>query len=529
MVAVLVRLKLSLLKAGLRRSTWATVSFVIAALYGLCLAFVGVAVQIYVRLEAIEYAAAGSVVAFSALTTIWVLAPVLLSGIDDTLAVARFATLPVRARELVPGLLAAAFVGTPAVATVLVALGQFVVWTVSSASFVAALAAVPLGVVTTVLAARVVAALLARVMRSRRIRELATVALLLVVSSGGIGLALISEAAGRSSIAEHLEQIAGVLGWTPMGWAWSVPAAVSQGQVGTAVIRLILAIGLAGWLWRIWEREVAAALCRPTHDNASGTVVRSARLLQRVFGVSPTGVIALRTLSYRRRDPRQLASTLSAFGLPFMVAVALSFRSGADGAGLGDGAFIVPLFLGFLIGVNTSSDLSYDGPALWLHVTAGIPGTTDRWGRVLGVLVWALPALVVLVALASVVTGSTRLALPVLAASLALALGGLATSTWVGAYIQIPVAAPGANPLQQPSGGGAATFALAGLVMLGTVVSALPALVIALLAVLLERPELGWVALVVSLAIGAAAIVVGVRQGGRRLDERWPEILQRVA
>ena len=72
----------------------------------------------------------------------------LVFGVDETVDPARFALLPVRARELLPGLLAAALVGVPGVATVLMGLGLVVTWARSPLLTAAALVAMPLGVVS---------------------------------------------------------------------------------------------------------------------------------------------------------------------------------------------------------------------------------------------------------------------------------------------------------------------------------------------------------------------------------------------
>ena len=47
----------------------------------------------------------------------WLLLPLVFFGVDETLDPARFALLPLRRRTLVTGMLAAALVGVPAVAT----------------------------------------------------------------------------------------------------------------------------------------------------------------------------------------------------------------------------------------------------------------------------------------------------------------------------------------------------------------------------------------------------------------------------
>ena len=85
------------------------------------------------------------VVAGSLVVVGWAVVPVLAFGVDETLDPARFATLPVRARDLVPGLTVAGALGVPGIATALVALSLVGTWSASlPAAAVAALCA-PVG------------------------------------------------------------------------------------------------------------------------------------------------------------------------------------------------------------------------------------------------------------------------------------------------------------------------------------------------------------------------------------------------
>ncbi|MBK8731514.1 MAG: hypothetical protein IPL93_01250 [Actinomycetales bacterium] len=68
------------------------------------------------------------VIGLTALTVGWTLMPLLTSGMDDTLDPGRFALLPLRADEVLPGLVVASLVGVPGPATVLVALASVVFW-----------------------------------------------------------------------------------------------------------------------------------------------------------------------------------------------------------------------------------------------------------------------------------------------------------------------------------------------------------------------------------------------------------------
>ena len=144
MVAHLVRLKLSLLRNGLRRSVPQLVGMVLAALYAL--GVVGLAVAGLVALRStsdVGLARSVVVVLGSAVTLGWLVVPVLLGGVDQTLDPVRFATFAVPRRQLLAGLLAAALVGIPGVVVSVLALTTTITWSRSpQAVAVAVVAAV---------------------------------------------------------------------------------------------------------------------------------------------------------------------------------------------------------------------------------------------------------------------------------------------------------------------------------------------------------------------------------------------------
>ena len=156
MVAHLVRLKLSLLRNGLRRSVPQLVGMVLAALYAL--GVVGLAVAGLVALRStsdVGLARSVVVVLGSAVTLGWLVVPVLLGGVDQTLDPVRFATFAVPRRRLLAGLLAAALVGVPGVVVSVLALTTTITWSRSPQAVAVAVVAAVVGVLTCVTLSRV--------------------------------------------------------------------------------------------------------------------------------------------------------------------------------------------------------------------------------------------------------------------------------------------------------------------------------------------------------------------------------------
>jgi ABC-2 type transport system permease protein len=524
-VAVLVRLKLTLLANSLRRSVWRTVGLVVGLVYGL-----GAVVAVLAGLVALRYTSPAltadvTVVAFSLLTLGWLLMSLLVFGVDETVDPARFALLPVRARQLLPGLLAAALLGVPGIATVLVAAGLVVTWARTGPLTVAAVLAFPLGVVTCVLLARVATSALAAVLASRRFRDLVLVGFALFGVVVGLGANLLGTfgAADPDRLRQALAVIARVAGWSPFGWAWAVPADISRGRWLVAGVHLLLAGGLVVALWWAWGHFLAVRLTSPIESGAEGRKVAASSWVDRLFPATPADGVAGRALRYWRRDPRYLAG-LAGFlvGPVILIVVQVTNPNGADVL-----AVLAPALIGLLVGVSVAQDLSYDGSAIWLHAWSGVPGADDRAGRVRAAMVVFLPLIVIMLLVSVATTGEWRLLAPAAALALGLALASLGVGSVVGTLWQWPAPPPGANPFAGSNKGGLPSLLSFTLATFSTLAVGLPT--IALVIWSFFTPWVGVVALVVGLASGIVVLRIGIRLGGRLLDRRWPEVLQAVS
>ena len=526
MVALLVGLKLTLLRNGLRRSVWRVVGLVLGAAYGLGVVAATLAGLVALRWTSTEVTAQVTVVAFAALTVGWLLLSLLVFGVDETVDPARFALLPVRARELVPGLLAAALVGVPGVATVLVALGLVVTWARTPLLTVAALVAAVLGTLTCVLLSRTATSAFAAFLSSRRFRDLAAV-LLAVVSAGlAIGINLLTRGVvdDLAALTSLLRRVATAAAWSPFGWAWALPGDVSRGAWAAAALHLVLAVGLVVVLWAGWTAVLARRLVEPgTAASGSGTVSGGTRV-ERLFPATPAGAVAVRSLRYWRRDARHVATLASLLVAPLVLLATLAVNPDVDRTLV----VYVPAVLAVFVGTSVATDLSFDGSALWLHLSTGLAGADDRRGRVLAALAVFVPVLVVMHLVTAAVTGAWSSLPAALGLSAALALGGMGAGAWAGALWQWPGPVPGESPFQRGSSGGLPALASASVVMLATGLLGLPALALVLVGEL-WRAWVGWLALPVGLAIGLVALRVGLVRGGRLLDRRWPEALRAVS
>jgi len=510
----LVRLKLTLLRNGLRRSAWQVVGLVVAALYGLS-ALVAALVGLFaLSFVDAQVRADVLVVVGSLLVLGWWVVPLVAFGVDSTLDPRRFVTFGVPRRDLLVGLTLAGLIGIPGVVTAVGALATPLSWWREPAAALAALVGGAVAVLACTIGSRATTTALAPVIGRRRVREVvAGIAILPVFFLGPLLGAL---AEGAAAV-DGLGSVARVLSWTPVGAPWALAPAVADGDWAGAVARLVIALLTVVLALRVWSWALDRTLTEPA---GAGGDARARGLGW--FGrlpATPTGAVAARAATYWLRDPRYSIAVAIVPVLP----VLLAFSSPG-----GDLVLIAGPVAAFTVGWSISADVAYDGTAFWTHLASPLRGAADRWGRV--AVAGAIGLLAAVVLTVGTVWYVDRWdALPALmGASVGMLLTALGGASVVSAAVVYPVQLPGENPFGTKQGSSAAAFTsqMVGFAAIG-VLSA-PAAVLALVAVVQGSTLLGWIALAVGVVLGAVVLVVGVRVGGSMLDRRAPELLQRM-
>jgi ABC-2 type transport system permease protein len=116
---------------------------------------------------------------------------------------------------------------------------------------------------------------------------------------------------------------------------------------------------------------------------------------------------------------------------------------------------------------------------------------------------------------------------PAVGLALGLMLTGLGVGSLVGTLWQWPAPPPGANPFTRGNAGGLPSLLCFALTMIGTLILALPT--IALVAWSFFTPWVAYLTLPVALLCGFGVLRIGIEQGGRILDRRWPEAMLAVS
>lgn len=456
-----------------------------------------------------------SVLAGSAVTLGFAIGPPVTASIDP-LDPRRFAVIGPEPRPLAGALILAGFLSVPVFVTLTLGVSLAVAWGAQGASAVASVASVVLGLTTCVLFARVSMALGALVQRPRQSRELVSVyliAVLVVVVPIGVFLGSLE---WRGAVPSQLVSAAEILSWTPIGAAWAIGLAPTAGAAVASLVVALATVAVLVLAWFALVRVLLTTTRRPAAVRERGGLGWFALLPG-----TPGGAVAARSLSYWLRDRRYIVNVvivpiaavvstvpLLVAGVPFELAVLLPVP-------------IMALFFGWL----PHNDLAYDSTALWMHIASGVRGIPDRVGRLVPVLLIGIPILAVSLPLAIVAHGRWAVFPAMVGVCAALFLGGLGLSSISSVLAPYAVSRPGDSPFQQPQRTGSGGVVAQGLVMLGAMLTALPA---------------GWLtwqaiggatidsvlALWVGVGAGAFVLVVGIGLGAVVYERRATRLME---
>ena len=518
MVAHLLRLKLTLLRNGLRRSPAAVVGMVFGVLYGGTLLVTAVVALVALRFgDDLALTRSALVLGGAGLVLGWSLLPVLLFGTDPTLDPTRFATFAVPQRSLAGGLALAGLVGLPGLATTVLGLAGVVAASRSLPAVVVSLLAAALGVLSCVLLSRVVTAAASAVLTSRRGRDLAGVGGLVLLLTVGPLVATLGS--GGAADVVVVRRVADVAAWTPLGWPWAAMADAAASRWAPALLHLVLAAVATGVLFVVWERVLLSVLRNPRpQTGGDGGRKQGLGLFGRLPG-TPIGAIAARAGTYWVRDPR--------LNFPGLVTAVLPAGLLIPGTASGSHLALVamPLASAYLIGWGQHNDVGYDSTAFWMHVASGVDGVADRLGRLFPSAVLALVCVPVYSVLGPVLGLPWRLLPATLGVAVALLLNGFAVACVTSAVKQYAVPAPGENPFTSRPGSVGVTVGVQTVCGAAVVALSLPALSLGV-AAWLGVDWAAWTALVVGPVLGAVALCVGVRVGADLFSRRQAVLLQ---
>ncbi|XVQ87421.1 hypothetical protein ACQP2K_08400 [Microbispora siamensis] len=518
MTWLFVRLKLSLVRGGLRGEVGKQVGFAFSLGAALLAAVAGFGLLSLIRFAPSDVALDLVSAAFAMFAVGWIVVPLMAFGLDETLDPARLALFPLTTRQLATGMLAASATGPWPIASLVALLGGVVALAHGPGGVLLGVPAVVLQFAFCLTASRLVTTALSGMLRTRRGRDLLAVAAVFGVLLFQVPNLLINR--GFSGDPTRILASAGdVLRWTPPGLA--AHAIAYGGLIGVAeLIVVAMAVVVLGWLWIAALRH---ALVRPdASSQGGGSVRRSGRVpLGRFLPDGMLGAVVAKELKYAAREPRGRVNWIVAL---FVSVVIMFSMRGPDGVA-GPGFAVGPVCLAaVVIGLQAANSFGIDGRSLWMNaVVFATPRDmrTDLAGRHLAMAVIGVPLLTLVSVIAALVAGDAAWAL----AAAPVAWGVLGVAMGVGALTS--VTAPYTYPDRLNAFSGAApgqggqAFAASFATMLVTGVLALPVVLPVLLG-------LTWWA-VLAVPYGVAAAWAGRRIAAGIGFARLPELLTAVS
>ncbi|GII24925.1 ABC transporter permease [Planosporangium mesophilum] len=525
-----VRLKLRLMRNGLRGQPWRIALFISGVVVGVGAAVGGFGLFTAAAVTGGRTGLVMTGFAGAGLTLSWLLMPLLFFGVDETIDPARFALLPVRRGVLLRGMLAAAGVGIPSLATAVALLGSVVGTAVRHGPVAGvALVGAVLALLTCVVGSRALTSAFASMLRSRRVRDLAAILLAVLASSIAPLQFAVSSLISHGDL-DRAARIAGVLAWTPLGAPYVAAADAADGRWGTALVRLAIAAGSVGallvWWFGTLESAMIGVAAGARSTNRSGPPVRAVvalfPALLRVLRPGRFSGLVAREWRYWWRDPRRRANLFSVTIAGAVLPAVLRVGPAAE-----HGGTPLPLAVAFsalMAALVLANQFGLDGTAYALHLLVGVPGRVELRARALGLVLLMVPIQVLVTVAVAVLTGAAAQ----LPAALGVVVAGVGLSAGASALASVLAPYPfpeSTNPFAVSGG----TGGLRGLLALAGSLSAAAVLApLLLFAVLTDGPVAGVVVLLAGLVWGGAGLVIGTHVAGDILDRRGPEILAAV-
>ncbi|MFJ8001375.1 transporter [Streptomyces sp. NPDC096310] len=531
LTAVFVRLKLSLLRNGLRRSSGRTAAYISTVV--LVLLVTAAQVLGLVLLRSTAHVGTVVVLLTAVLALGWAVMPLFFPSGDETLDPTRLVMLPLRPRPLVRALLVTSLVGIGPLFTLSVLTGSAIATAHGAGAVAVAVLAVPLALLVCVALARAVAAANIRLLTSRKGRDLAVLSGLVIA----VGVQVVNFAAQRLGDAgglAALDPVTGVARWLPPAAALGAVGSVSEGAYGRAVVQLLLTAGALAGLLYAWQGSLVRLMTAPdgsTLDAGQPGRARTGaaagrgpgRLLTAVFPEGRTATVMKRGLRYVWRDPKTKAAWATSLAIGLIVPLFNALQ--------GQGTIYFACFAAGMLGIQMYNQFGQDTSAFWM-VALTISSTRDAYlelrARALALLVVTLPYAALVTVATAAVLGDWA-ALPE-ALGLSFALLGAMLATGALASARFPYSIPQDSGYKNvaPGQAGLAWISIFG-GMLGAALLCAPVLALTIWLHVANLGDRTWLLLPVGTAYGALIALGGLRLAAPQTARRLPEILTAVS
>ncbi|MFI5478212.1 transporter [Streptomyces rubiginosohelvolus] len=522
---VFVRLKLALLRNGLRQSTGRKAAFIASLVVSLLLA----AGQVLglVLLRGNEHAGTVVVLLTGVVALGWAVLPLFFPSGDDTLDPTRLVMLPLRPEPLIRALLVSSMIGIGPLFTLCLVVGSAIALAHGAAGVVFGVLAVPLTMLLCVALSRAVATANVRLLNSRKGRDLAVLSGLVIavgIQFVNFGAQRLGQAGGLST----LDPVAGVVRWLPGASAVASVDAASDGAYGIAVAQLLITVGALVALMWMWQRSLVKlmtapdgstlAAAEPTREKASGRGGLSALLPE-----GRTATVMQRSLRYVARDPKTKAAWVTALAVGAIVPLLNALQ--------GTGSVYFACFAAGMLGMQMYNQFGQDTSAFWM-VALTISSPRDAYvelrARAMVLLLLTLPFTLLVCAVTAAMIGDWRSLPGALGLSFALLGSMLATGAVASALFPYSIPQEGAFKNVVPGQGGLAWISIFGGMLAAGLLSA-PVIVPVIWMHVTDHHDALWLMVPGGLVYAALIGWAGLRIAAGRTANRLPEILAAVS
>lgn len=524
LTSTFIRLKLTLLRNGLRQSSGRKAAFIVSLVFTLLLAAGQILGLVLLRGDA----HAGTVVVL--LTAVvalgWAVLPLFFPSGDDTLDPTRLVMLPLRPQPLVRALLVSSMIGIGPLFTLCLVLGSVLALAHGPAGVVFAVLAVPLTMLLCVALSRAVATANVRLLNSRKGRDLAVLSGLVIavgIQFVNFGAQRLGQAGGLSA----LDPAADVARWLPGASAIAAVDAASKGAYGVAAAQVLVTVVALGALVWLWQRGLVKLMTAP--DGSTLAAAGPARKESRRTGLSGllpegrTGTVVQRSLRYIARDPKTKAAWVTALAIGAIVPLLNALQ--------GTGSIYFACFAAGMLGMQMYNQFGQDTSAFWM-VALTISSARDAYvelrGRAVALLLITLPYTVLVCVATAALLGSWRTLPSALGISFALLGSMLAIGAVASALFPYSIPQEGAFKNVAPGQGGLAWISILG-GMLAAPVLAGPVIGLTIWLRVADHHDALWLVVPAGAVYGALIGWAGLRIAAPRTANRLPEILAAVS
>ncbi|MFB6714876.1 transporter [Streptomyces sp. NPDC056237] len=526
LVPVFVRLKLTLLRNGLRQSAGRRAAYITSIVFTLLVA-AGQLIGL-IALRGHAHVGTLAILMTGVLAVGWAVMPLFFPSGDETLDPSRLVMLPLRPRPLIAALLTASLVGIGPLFTLCLAAGSVFAVARGAGGAVFAVVAAPLTLVLCVALTRAVATANTRLLTSRKGRDLAVLSGLVIAVGFQVvnfGAQRLGQAGGLSA----LEPAADVVRWLPPASAIGAVDSASQGSYGRAVVQLLLSVaGLFALLW-LWQRSLVKLMTAPDGSTlaAAGTSREKAgkggSRLTALLPTGRTGTVMERSLRYIARDPKTKAAWVTALAIGLIVPLLNAMQ--------GTGSIYFACFAAGMLGIQMYNQFGQDTSAFWM-VALTISSTRDAYlelrARALALLLITLPYTIMVTVVTAAVLGDWGALPGAMGLSFALLGAMLATGSVASANFPYSIPQEGAFKNVAPGQAGLAWISLFGGMVSASVLSA-PVIVATIWLHIGDLEQWLWLLLPAGAVYGALISWAGLRIAAPRTAKRLPEILAAVS